>query len=59
MWERLVRGADALVRGVIYVSCLICGASLAVLAAWSVLLFCYRLGQWLWVHLLGFDWTGQ
>ena len=54
--DRIVKGIDLLARGTIYLALLVCGASLAALAAVVVAIGSYRLFQFLWHTLLSFEW---
>jgi len=56
MLDRIVKGVDLVVRGIIYISLVTIGASLALLAAAVVAIGSYRLFNFLWKHLLGFEW---
>jgi len=56
MLDRIVKGIDVMVRGAIYLALLVCGVSLAVLAAAVAAVGSWRVWQWLWKNLLGFEW---
>ena len=59
MLTRVLEAAERLIRCLICLCAVTCGASVILLAAFVVVMLCFRSGEWLWANLLGFGWGGR